>query len=232
MERALVVCAHPDDVDFGAAGTVATLTDDGVTVAYCIVTDGAAGGFDPSVPRTEIAAIRQREQEAAAAEVGVKDVRFLVYPDGALVATFELRKELSRVIRDVRPDLVITQSPERRWDSVYASHPDHRACGEATLDAIYPDARNPFAYPDLLADGYEPWVVPEVWVMGGPGPDVFRDVTDAFDRKLAALLAHESQHPEPGGLPDRMRSWMAANAATGGLADGRLAEAFRRIVST
>lgn len=231
MERALVVVAHPDDVDFGAAGTVATLAKDGVEAAYCIVTDGAAGGFDPSISRAEIAGIREREQRDAAAEIGVTDVRFLGYPDGSLTPTLDVRRAISRVIRDVRPDLVITQSPQRRWDSVYASHPDHRACGEATLDAVYPDSRNPFAFPELLDEGLEPWVVPEVWVMAGPDPDQFVDITDVFERKIAALLRHVSQHPDPVGLPDRMRAWNTANAAAGGLPEGRMAEAFRKMAT-
>lgn len=231
MERALVVVAHPDDVDFGAAGTVATLVKDGVDVAYCIVTDGAAGGFDITVPRTEIASIREAEQRAAGEEVGVTDVRFLGYADGSLLPTLDLRRSISRVIRETRPDLVITHSPVRRWDSVYASHPDHRACGEAALDAVYPDARNPFAFPELLAEGHEPWTVPEVWVMSRTDADHFVDITDVFDRKMAALLRHESQHPDPVGLPERMRAWGATNAAAGGLPEGRLAEAFGRVAT-
>lgn len=231
MERVLVVVAHPDDVDFGAAGTVATLAKEGVEAAYCIVTDGAAGGFDPSISRAEIAGVREREQRDAAAEIGVTDVRFLGYPDGSLTPTLDVRRAITRVIRDVRPDVVITQSPERRWDSVYASHPDHRACGEATLDAVYPDSRNPFAFPELLEEGLEPWIVPEVWVMAAPAPDHFVDITDVFERKIAALLRHVSQHPDPSGLPDRIRAWNAANATAGDLPEGRLAETFRKMVT-
>ncbi len=141
VERVLVVTAHPDDVDFGAAGTVATWTDAGYEVTYCIVTDGDAGGFDPDVPRSEIAGIRQAEQRAAAAEVGVTDVRFLGYPDGRLYVTHELRRDISRVIREVRPQRVVTQSPDRNYARIYASHPDHLATGEAVLCAVYPDAR-------------------------------------------------------------------------------------------
>src|SRR5437870_2619747 len=112
VERILVVTAHPDDVDFGAAGTVATWTDKGIEVAYCIVTDGDAGGFDPGVPRSDIPAIRRAEQEAAAKQVGVDDVTFLGYPDGRLEVSIELRRDIARVIRRVRPQRVVTQSPE------------------------------------------------------------------------------------------------------------------------
>ena len=155
--RALVVSAHPDDVDFGAAGTVARLTAAGCAVAYAIVTDGDAGEVPDHVGRHGAAALRQSEQRAAAAAVGVDDVRFLGFPDGRLEIGIPLRAALSRVIRQVRPEVVLCQSPERRWDRVFASHPDHLAAGEATLQAVYPDARNPHAHPELAAEGLEAW---------------------------------------------------------------------------
>src|SRR6266851_1485936 len=169
IERILVVTAHPDDVDFGAAGTIATWTDAGIQVVYCVITDGDAGGFDPSVPRSDIPAIRRAEQEAAAKTVGVGEIHFLGYPDGRLTVSFELRRDISRIIRLVRPQRVVCQSPERNWDRLGTSHPDHLAAGEATLFAVYPDARNPFAYPELAEEGFEAHAVPEIWVMGGPG---------------------------------------------------------------
>lgn len=227
VQRVLVVTAHPDDVDFGAAGTVATWTAAGVEVTYCVCTDGDAGGFDPEVDRADIPAIRRAEQEAAAKEVGVHDVRFLGYPDGRLVAGQELRRDISRVIREVRPQRMLVQSPERNWTRMPASHPDHRAAGEAALDAIYPDARNPFAHPELLRDeGLEAWTVAETWVMGRAENDHYVDITDVFDRKLAALRAHVSQTSHMEDLEERMRGWFGANARLGGLADGRLAEGF------
>ena len=233
VTRVLVVSAHPDDVDFGASGTVAGWVDDGVEVAYCIITDGDAGGFDREVPRAEIPRIRRAEQVAAAAAVGVHDVRFLGYPDGRLVADLGLRRDLARVIRQVRPQRVVCQSPERSWVSVYASHPDHRAAGEATLDAVYPDARNPFAHAELLLEeGLEPHTVDEVWIMGGPRSDRFVDVTEVLDRKTAALRAHASQMTDPGGGPPAILiEIMTRHARLGGLPDGRLAEAFQ-VVST
>src|SRR4051812_21966374 len=165
VERVLVVTAHPDDVDFGAAGTVATWSDAGIEVSYCIVTDGDAGGFDPDVPRTEIPRIRRAEQTAAAAAVGVTDLEFLGYPHGAPGVSMDLRRDISRAIRRVRPQRVVCQSPERVWDRLFASHPDHLAAGEATVCAVYPDARNPFAHSALLADGFEAWTVSELWIM-------------------------------------------------------------------
>ncbi len=230
VERILVVTAHPDDVDFGSAGSVARWTDAGARVSYCIVTDGDAGGFDPAVPRSEIPAIRRAEQTAAAARVGVapEDVIFLGHPDGYLEVSLDLRREIASVIRRVRPRRVVTQSPERNWARIYPSHPDHLAAGEATICAVYPDSRNPFWFPELLAQGLEPWTVEELMVMGGPQPDVFVDVTDQFERKLAALRCHESQHTDAdGGLAERMSGWLGMNAEAGGLGPGRLAEAYR-----
>jgi LmbE family N-acetylglucosaminyl deacetylase len=227
VERVLAVMAHPDDVDFGAAGTVARWTAQGIEVTYCICTDGDAGGFDEAVPRDQIAGIRRREQEAAAKEVGVHDVRFLGYPDGRLVPSYELRRDISRVIRQVRPQRVVLQSPDRNWRRLPASHPDHLATGAAGIAAVYPDARNPFAHPELLGDeGLDAWTVSEVWLIAHPEPDHFVDVTDRFDAKLAALRAHESQTAHMTDLDERIRGWLGLNAETAGLPEGRLAEGF------
>jgi len=229
VERILVIFAHPDDVDFGAAGTIAGWTDAGIDVTYCVVTDGDAGGFDPAVPRDEIAGIRRREQTAAAKEVGVHDVVFLGYHDGVLQATLELRRDIARVIRQVRPQRVVSPSPERNYQRVFASHPDHLAAGEAALCAVYPDARNPFTFTELAREGLEAWNVSEVWLMAGPQPDKVVDVTEQFDRKLRALQCHESQHPDPGGLEERMRGWGRMTAERFGLPPERLAEVFQVI---
>jgi len=226
VERVLVVTAHPDDVDFGSAGTIATWTKAGIEVTYCIVTDGDAGGFDPDVPRSDIAGIRQGEQRAAAEEVGVTDVRFLGYPDGRLYVTHELRRDISRVIRQVRPQRVLTQSPERNYTRIYASHPDHLATGEAAMCAVYPDARNPFAHPELLAEeGLEAWAVSEMWLMSAEA-DHWIDVTDTYDAKLAALRQHTSQTSHMEDLDGMLRGWLGAQAKVAGLPDGRLAESY------
>ena len=232
FERALVATAHPDDVDFGAAGTVARLVQDGVEVTYCVCTDGDAGGFDPVVPRAEIPLIRRAEQVAAAKAVGVTDVRFLGHRDGQLEPTQQLRRDLSRVIRQVRPQLVITHSPERNWARIPASHPDHLAAGEAAVAAVYPDARNPFAHPELLRDeGLEAWTVAQVWLMGHPTTDHFVDVTATFDAKIAALRAHVSQTAHHDDLEQFVRGWLLANAALAGWGQERLAEAFKLVVT-
>jgi len=230
LTRALVVVAHPDDIDFGMAGTIALLTSLGVEVAYCLVTSGDAGGDASTHTREERAAIREAEQTAAAAEVGVTSLTFLRWPDGQVEPTLELRKAISRVIRQVRPDLVLTQNPERNFERIYASHPDHMAAAEATLRAVYPDARNPHAFPDLLDEGYAPHAVGTVWV-GGSTPNLVVDITDVFERKLAALRQHASQVGHRDDLDETMRTWALANAAAGGLADGRLGETFR-VVNT
>ena len=231
VERALVVVAHPDDVDFGAAGTIATWTDEGIAVTYCICTDGDAGGFDPAVPRDQIGGIRQDEQRAAAKEVGVDDVVFLGYPDGQLTPSFDLRRDISRVIRQVRPQRLLMQSPEINWERLGASHPDHRAAGEAALCAVYPDARNPFTHTTLRQDeGLEAWTVHDVWVMSaGQGANRWVDVTDTFDRKVAALLQHRSQTEHMDDLEGMLRGWLGMSAVAGGLPDDRLAESFKVI---
>ncbi len=226
VERILVVTAHPDDVDFGAAGTVATWTDAGIEVSYCVVTDGDAGGFDPDVDRAEMPAIRRAEQEAAAKVVGVTDLHFLGYPDGRLVPSIELRRDLSRVIRQVRPQRLVCQSPERNWLRIYASHPDHLAAGEAAICAVYPDARNSFAHPELLAmEDLEPHAVGEVWIMA-QGAERAVDITDTFDRKMTALRCHVSQRTDGEEMEARLRAWGVAVAEQAHLAGGRLAEAF------
>jgi len=226
LKRALVVVAHPDDIDFGMAGTISYLTSKGVEVSYVLVTSGDAGGDDSTHSKEERAAIREREQTAAAREVGVESLAFLRFPDGMVEVTLELRKNISREIRRYRPDLVLTQSPERNWERIYASHPDHMATGEATIRAVYPDARNPHAFPELLDEGFRPHSVPQVWVAGAPFSIVV-DTTKHIDRKLAALRCHVSQIGEGEGLEERLRFWGQANAKAAGLKKGRLAEGFR-----
>jgi LmbE family N-acetylglucosaminyl deacetylase len=227
IERVLVVMAHPDDVDFGSAGSVAVWTDAGIEVSYLLVTDGDAGGFDRSVPRPAMAELRRVEQTTAAKVVGVTDLHWLSYPDGRVEPTLDLRRDISRVIRQVRPQRVVTQSPERNYSRIYASHPDHLATGEATLRAVYPDARNPFAHTELLDDeGLEPWSVDEVWLQASASPDTYVDTTNVIDRKLEALRCHVSQHPEPERLDELIRGWGEMVGKAAGLPDGHLAEGY------
>ena len=230
IERVLVVTAHPDDVDFGFAGTVARLTDAGIDVTYCIVTDGDAGGAETGMPRADMAPKRREEQTAAAAVVGVHNLHFLGYPDGRVEPSLDLRRDISRVIRQVRPDRVLMQSPDRNWDRIYASHPDHLAVGDATIAAVYPDARNRWAHPELEAQGIEPWAVAAVWI-GAGGPDVthYIEITDTIDRKIEALLCHKSQLPDPEATGEMVRGWTSMIAANAGLPEGRFAEAMQVI---
>ncbi len=229
--RVLVITAHPDDVDFGVAGTVAHWTDAGIQVTYCVVTDGDAGGFDPTVARDQIAGIRRQEQTDAAKEVGVSDLVFLGYPDGRLEVTLDLRRDLSRVIRQVRPHRVVCQSPERNFARIFASHPDHLAAGEAALCAVYPDARNAFTFTELFDEGHEAWTVPEVWLMASPSAAHAVDVSDHVDRKIRALRRHVSQHQDAGGMEARVREWLIATAEQFGLPAGRSAEVFQVIAT-
>ncbi|HLU74047.1 MAG TPA: PIG-L deacetylase family protein [Nonomuraea sp.] len=228
ITRVLVVTAHPDDADFGAAGSVALLTDRGVEVTYLLVTDGDAGGNDRHLDHSGMAKLRRAEQAAAAGKVGVTDLRFLGRPDGTVVPSPDLRKDIARVIRQVRPELVITHHPERNYQFIAPSHPDHRAVGGATLDAVYPDARNPYAFPELLEEeGLEAWAVREVWLMGGPTKNHWIDITPVIDRKLAALQSHTSQVGNIDDFAETIKSRLAAQAQQAGLPDGHYAEGFQ-----
>ena len=230
VTRALAVTAHPDDVDFGAGGTVMALVKAGVQVTFCICTDGDAGGFDDSTDRSEIPAIRRAEQTSAAAVYGVTDVRFLGYQDGYLVPNHDLQRDIVRVMRQVQPQLVITQSPERNWDRLPSSHPDHMAAGEATARALYPAVRNPYAFPELRTDeGLEAWTVNWLWLQGHVEPNHWIDTTEFFSRKVTALEAHASQTSHMEDLEGMLRSWGEMQAQAAGFESGRLAEGFRQI---
>ncbi len=232
IKRVLVISAHPDDSDFGASGTIAQWVKKGIEVAYVFCTNGDQGGEESGFTKEEMPAIRQREQRAAGAAIGVTDITFLNYIDGNLEATLGLRKDLVRQIRISQPDRMVCQSPERNWDRIGASHPDHLAAGEAAIQAVYPDARNPFAFTDLLEkEGLQPWRVKEIWVSAFANPDHFVDITDTFDLKIKALQAHASQTAHNENVEMMVREWGERNAATAGFAQGRIAEAFK-IVNT
>jgi LmbE family N-acetylglucosaminyl deacetylase len=226
IHNALAVMAHPDDVDFSAAGLVAQLTDAGATVTYCLVSDGQAGGFDQSIDRQTMARIRREEQTKAAAELGVTELMFLGRMDGEVTFDLGLRHDITRAIRQVRPQIVITHAPEIVVASVYGSHPDHVATGQSTWAAVYPDSRNPFAFPELLTCGLEPWTVEEIWLINHPTSNFVLDITDQFDRKLRALRCHASQHQHPDAMTEGVRMWNTRNAVEAELSEGRLAERF------
>jgi LmbE family N-acetylglucosaminyl deacetylase len=227
IRQVLVFAAHPDDVDFGAAGTIAGWTAAGVKVTYCIMTDGDAGGFEDS-RREGMSAVRAREQAAAAGLVGVEDIRFLGQRDGYLEASHEVVKLVVALIRQLRPDVVLAMHPERAWDRIQKSHPDHLACGEAVTRAVYPAVENPYAYPELAASGLAAYKVPYLWFYAGPRErdNHFVDVTDHVETKLAAIRIHASQHPDLAGMDAAVRRNLRENAVRCGLAEGRSAEVF------
>ena len=223
--RAVVVGAHPDDADFGAGGLVALWASQGCEITIVCVTDGDSGGFDASVPRADVPGIRRDEQRAAAELLGAKECVFLGRPDGFVEADRDLRRDLTRVLRERRPEAVVTHAPERNYRFVFMYHPDHLATGAATLAAVYPDARNGFAFPEL---DLPPWEVRAVWLFGGPQDDTAVDVTDVFDAKVRACSAHDSQTPMLArGVEAELRDHLGRTAAEHGLPDGRLAEAYR-----
>lgn len=225
--RVLVFAAHPDDIDFGASATIAGWTAAGASVSYCILTDGDAGGFSAE-DRPGVAGLRRAEQRDAARIVGVSDVTFLGEPDGYLEPTEAVIREIVRRMREVRPDIVVSMHPERSWDRIQKSHPDHLACGEAVTRAIYPAVENPFAYPELEAAGLSSYRVPWLWFYGGPAhlENRFVDVSGREDLKIAAITAHRSQHPDVGRMQVRVRAILRENARRGNLPEGRSAESF------
>ncbi len=192
--KVMVVVAHPDDAEFMAAGTVAKWAREGKEIVYVLCTSGDKGTADVTVNPADLAEARQGEQRAAAAQLGVKDVVFLGYEDGILQNTLQLRRDIVRQIRRFKPDVVVCQDPTTRWSAQgYINHPDHRAAGDATLDSVYPSARDPHVFPELLTEGLEPHKVKEVYAGGTNFADVWVDITETIETKIDALLAHESQ---------------------------------------
>lgn len=226
IERALIVVAHPDDADFGTAGTAAGWVEAGVEVTILCVTHGEQGAH-PDADITAIPALREAEQRAASAQLGITDVRWLEgFRDGWVEPSFDLQRAIVKVIREVRPQRVLTQSPERFYDRLQASHPDHLATGEATIRACYPASENPFAWPEL---GLPFWHVGEIWLMAHPTPDHAVDITEQFPRKIAALREHVSQTGHRADLEELVAGINYALGELMGLPDGRMAEAFKVI---
>ncbi|MDQ6662716.1 MAG: PIG-L family deacetylase [Chloroflexota bacterium] len=208
----MVIVAHPDDAEFGAAGTVATWASEGWTIYYVVCTDASGGGPDDATDisveaREAMTETRKREQRAACDILGVKDIIFLNYHDGLLQPTLELRRDLVRLIRQYRPSRVIFQSPDRVWEPSYSigrHHPDHLAAGQASIAAIYPAAQNPWDFPELLIEGLQPHKVREIFVMGAPTSNYVVDITANMERKMAALRAHTSQLSEKWEYVEKM----------------------------
>ena len=185
----MVLSAHPDDAEFGAAGTVARWTNEGKSVVYVICTDGDKGTSDRTLSSEQVAAIRKKEQRDAADTLGVREVVFLGYPDQGLEDTAELRKQVVKLIRTYRPKTLVTSDPYRR----YLWHRDHRIIGQVAMDAVFPFARDHLAYPDLLEAGLEPHKVAEILFWAAEDINFRSDISSTFDRKIAALRCHKSQ---------------------------------------
>jgi LmbE family N-acetylglucosaminyl deacetylase len=205
--RVLVIQSHPDDAEFMCAGTVAKWVQEGAEAHYCSITSGDKGTADPGLSAPEIATIREREQRNACTVLGVKSVIFLGYLDATLVADLALRRELTRVIRRIKPDVLMCQDPTMRFSGQrYINHPDHLAAGEAALAAVFPSARDHKTFPELLDEGLEPHITPEIYIYGAKEADIWVDISSAIDIKIAALKEHVSQ--VGGGDPtERMYEW-------------------------
>jgi LmbE family N-acetylglucosaminyl deacetylase len=225
----LVVLAHPDDPEFFCGATTARWVRVGHYVSYCIITCGDKGSKDLSIESDVLCSIRQEEQRAAAKVLGVDEVKFLNYPDGYLFPDINLRRDITRVIRTTRPDVLVTCDPQTLFTSSGGlNHPDHRAAGQATLDAVFPAARDHLNFPELWKlEGLEPHVVREVWVCGTLVPDVTLDVTETWEIKIQALYEHKSQIGGPEKLAERMRSRRTEDSTP---EKPRYEEKFRRLI--
>lgn len=201
----MVIVAHPDDIEFGCAGTCAKWVRRGAKVVYVVVTSGNGGTHDAAYTRETIAELREQEQRAAAAICGVQEVEFLRENDGEVMPTLELRKRLVHMIRKHKPDVVIAMDPTRMYSgSEYINHPDHRAVAVATMDAIAPVAAMPLMYPEL-GPAHR---VREVWIQWADEPDTWVDIRETLEQKVQALLAHKSQVGED--MAERIREWALA----------------------
>lgn len=227
-ERILGVFAHPDDADVGSGGALAKFVAEGAEVSLVVATAGDAGGFKEE-GQDKIAAVRIEEQRAAAARLGISDVTFLGHLDGELQVTSNLVRDIVAQIRIHRPTLVITMSPEHNWTNLAASHPDHRAVGEAAIQAVYPAARNPFAFRELKASGLEPWMVEEVWLQGHHNPNHFVELSAAnVEQKVEAVQCHVSQFEDMAFMTQYVWELARGCAVSGGLGRDRYAEEFLR----
>ncbi len=221
-QSAMVIVAHPDDAEFTMAGTVAAWTKVGCRVTYVLCTDGNAGSHEPDMTREKLAEIRRTEQRAACAKLGVSDVVFLGYDDGQLQPTLDVRRDLVRVIRQYKPEVVLTSDPTRFFSGDrYINHPDHRAAGQAALDAVAPAAQMPLLWPETG----KPHRVHRVYVYGNGEPNTWVDITKTIDQKIEALKQHASQLGD-WDPTERIKGW---NAEVGKEKDLAFAESYRVI---
>lgn len=226
----LAVAAHPDDVDFGFAGSIAKWAQNGAAVYYLILTDGSRGTDDRSIPSSELIKMREVEQRAAAKLLGAKEVFFLGYPDSELMVTLELKKKVARYIRQLKPDTVLVMDPTMVYSNArgfgFINHPDHRVAGQVTLDAIFPLSRDHLTFPDLLSEGLEPHKVSTVLMINFEKHNFAIDINDTLEKKLAALALHKSQIADLDLTQEMIKGW----AKTAGKNYGhKYAEAFVRL---
>jgi LmbE family N-acetylglucosaminyl deacetylase len=216
--RVLVVSAHPDDIEFGCAGSVAVWVNEGAEVTYVIVTDGSTGTTDTTIVGGRLAEIRREESIKAAKIVGVDDVRFLGYRDGYVEYTLDLRRDVAREFRRARPDRFVVMDPQILPGGWFVNHPDHRAVGQASLDITITAGTTPGHFPELLEEGLEPWRgLKEIYITGPGGGETAVDVTSVIDKKVEALKAHHSQVGDWDGLDDMIRGWMKVNGTEHGM---------------
>jgi LmbE family N-acetylglucosaminyl deacetylase len=226
-ERVLVVAAHPDDIEFGAAGTIARWVSEGALVRYLVATRGDKGSDDPRADPRALAVTREGEQRAAAAELGVEGVDFLDEPDGQVEPSLRLRELVTRAIRAVRPEVVMSHDPTVLFvNNEWVNHPDHRAVGQVTVDAAFPTARDPLNFPDHLAAGLGAWKVAELFLWSTNEANMLVDVGDTLDRKIAALRHHASQFH----VFEEVERWLRRRSEELGERAGyAAAEGFRRV---
>jgi LmbE family N-acetylglucosaminyl deacetylase len=228
-QKILVILAHPDDPEFFCGASIARWTAAGHSVSYCLLTCGDKGTKDREITPEMLCSRRQSEQIAAAAVLGVRQVRFLNYPDGYLTADLHLRRDITRVIRQEQPDILVTCDPTNLYvRETLLNHPDHRAAGQAVLDAVFPAARDHLNFVELWRDeNLEPHIVREVWVSSPKEPTVSLDVTEYWETKIRALYEHKSQIPDPQALAERIR---ARHTSDSTLENPRYEEYFRRLI--
>lgn len=228
LRRILCISAHPDDNEFTIAGSVARWTREGRDVAFCLVTTGGAGVNEHTPSNEGLIPIREKEQRAAAKILGVRELVLLGYPDGTLEPTLGMRRDLTRVIRRFRPDIVVTGDPTvRYYGNEYMNHPDHRAVASAALDAVFPSSETSAIFPELLAEGLPAHKVKQVFISGSLDPDVFVDIARTLAVKCRALKAHRSQVGKGEWVDQLLKSWAIRDGKRGGVP---YAEAFRRMV--
>ena len=224
----LGVAAHPDDLDFGASGSLAAFAAQGAAVYYLLLTDGSKGSADFSATTVDLIKTRQAEQRAAVQAIGAKDVEFLDYPDGELEVTMELKRDIIRTIRTLKPDVVVTMDPSVLYSAKRGmiNHPDHRAAGQATLDAVFPLARDHMSFPELFAAGLEPHKVSTILLINFNEQNYAVDISGTIDVKMKALEAHASQMPDLAKTQEMMRNLAVQIGAEN---DYKFAESFMRI---